>query len=74
MQFLPTPVWIIICGEIAWQCSHGAAGISYAFFNATMKKELVKIFCANIKTAPVSRNIATGKATTQSDHISELDF
>ena len=56
MQFLPTPIWIVVCGEIAWLSSHGAAGISYALFNVTMKKELLKIFCSGVQTSPTVAN------------------
>ena len=54
MQFLPTPVWVVVCGQIGWLSSHGSAGISYALFNVTMKKELLKIFCPGVHTSFIS--------------------
>ena len=66
MQFLPTPVWVVVFGQISWLSSHGAAGISYTLFNVTMKKEVLKIFCSSIHTSSISTatpntvNIRTG--------------
>ena len=75
MQFFPTPIWIAISAEVAWQVSHGAAGISYALLNATMKREFARIFCGDIKTAPLQSNVNIARnATHTSDHLSDLDF
>ena len=80
MQFLPTPMWAVILGEIAWQTSHGAAGISYAFLNTTMRKELIKVFCPRYaKVTPTVNSMAVPKnikksASSFSDHLNELDY
>lgn len=80
MQFLPTPMWAVILGEFAWQTSHGAAGISYAFLNATMRKELVKIFCFKFAkvattTTPATANTNIKKsAVSLNDRTSQLDY
>ena len=75
MQFLPTPVWVVVIAEVTWLMSHGAAGVSYAFFNTTMRREFVKIFCSSIKTAPTTVTAHTGRTTAvQSDQLSDFEF
>uniref|UniRef100_A0AC35GSP9 7TM GPCR serpentine receptor class x (Srx) domain-containing protein n=1 Tax=Panagrolaimus sp. PS1159 TaxID=55785 RepID=A0AC35GSP9_9BILA len=37
MQFFPTPIWLIIIGQITWQASHGAAVFIYLFLNHSLR-------------------------------------
>uniref|UniRef100_A0AC34QJE8 Uncharacterized protein n=1 Tax=Panagrolaimus sp. JU765 TaxID=591449 RepID=A0AC34QJE8_9BILA len=64
MQFFPTPVWIVITGELCWQMSHGAAGISYAFLNKTMRNEAKRIFCGTTRSSTV-KNITESQSQLQ---------
>uniref|UniRef100_A0AC34Q2T7 Serpentine Receptor, class T n=1 Tax=Panagrolaimus sp. JU765 TaxID=591449 RepID=A0AC34Q2T7_9BILA len=59
MQYFPTPYWLSLFGQFSWQLCHGAAGLSYAFLNETMRREAKYLYCPksrqkNIKIASSS--------------------
>ena len=75
MQIFPTPVWIVVTAEVTWLISHGAAGVSYAFLNTTMRREFVKIFCGDSRTVPIQTTTTPGRAVTHtSDRLSDFEF
>uniref|UniRef100_A0A7E4ZUN6 Serpentine Receptor, class T n=1 Tax=Panagrellus redivivus TaxID=6233 RepID=A0A7E4ZUN6_PANRE len=51
MQFFPTPMWVVVMGQIVWQCSHGATGIIYLTLNPTMRKAAIKFYTYPFKKA-----------------------
>uniref|UniRef100_A0A7E4ZWJ1 G protein-coupled receptor n=1 Tax=Panagrellus redivivus TaxID=6233 RepID=A0A7E4ZWJ1_PANRE len=40
MQFVPTPPWLIIVGQIAWQASHGVPVFIYLFLNRSIQNAI----------------------------------
>ena len=50
MQYIETPLWLVIIAQLSWQFSHGTSGISYIFLNPTMRKELLRVFGGKTKT------------------------
>uniref|UniRef100_A0AC34F4E0 Uncharacterized protein n=1 Tax=Panagrolaimus sp. ES5 TaxID=591445 RepID=A0AC34F4E0_9BILA len=43
MQYLPTPSFVIILGQIFWQASHGGAVFIYLIFNKALRRGLIKL-------------------------------
>ena len=58
MQYIETPLWLVIIAQLSWQFSHGTSGISYVFLNLTMRKELLRVFCGRTRISQ-THNLAS---------------
>ncbi|CAI5448784.1 unnamed protein product [Caenorhabditis angaria] len=80
MQFIPPPPFVVLIGQLAWQCAHGSVCIVYITMNRTIRRGVFKLFCPqnlqshlNMKTTtittevrPVSKVITSVAATATS--------
>lgn len=71
MQFFPPPLWVVVTAELCWQTSHGAAGVSYAFLNKTLRKEARKIYCGGNQ---IQDKTPTVTPSTRNDNASDFVF
>ena len=71
MQFFPPPVWVVVTAELCWQTSHGAAGVSYAFLNKTLRREAKKIYCGGY---PVQDRTPTKMTSAKEEDASDFVF
>ncbi|KAE9553731.1 hypothetical protein FO519_003041 [Halicephalobus sp. NKZ332] len=44
MQWINTPVWLIVIGQITWQGAHGGAAVIYIILNKSLQKSIKKLF------------------------------
>uniref|UniRef100_A0A7E4UNA2 Serpentine Receptor, class T n=1 Tax=Panagrellus redivivus TaxID=6233 RepID=A0A7E4UNA2_PANRE len=62
MQFLPTPTWVVVMGQIVWQSAHGSTGIIYMTLNPTMRREAFKLYLYPFRRATGRGTVGTSNS------------
>uniref|UniRef100_A0A7E4UTE7 G protein-coupled receptor n=1 Tax=Panagrellus redivivus TaxID=6233 RepID=A0A7E4UTE7_PANRE len=64
MNFFPVGPVFVIVAEMSWLCSHGVPGLLYIFFNASIRRDVIDMFCKSTSVKPSAATTTTNRGVT----------